>query len=344
MDVVLIPAYKPDKELLHVVDELKDLGFALVVVNDGSGEDYKEIFEAVSTKAHLVVLEKNRGKGGALKAGMAYIRDHLPECTAFITCDADGQHRAADVLRVKQLLDKGEKFVLTVRQRKGKIPLRSRFGNDLSKFVYTLLTNRYLSDNQSGLRGFHISNLDWMIQVERDKYDYEMNVLYYAAKMGIKVTTMPIDAIYIENNASSHFNPILDTYRIYRSLFALARGTLFSVIVAELAVLLADILFGSQYALFIVPIVGAVQLLTVTLLNKFLFLRQLLHREHFTTVSYTIISYFIYTLMCVIVQQVFPQLPLFLIFNGVLLICLPLRYFMHQLLFIAALTKEESRK
>lgn len=340
MDVVLIPAYEPDKELLNVVDELAALAFTIVVVNDGSGENYKDIFDAVSPKAHVVTLEKNCGKGAALKTGMAYIRDHLPDCTAFITCDADGQHRAADVLRVKHLLDKGEKFVLTVRQRKGKIPLRSRFGNDLSKFVYTLLTNRYLSDNQSGLRGFHISNLNWMIQVERDKYDYEMNVLYYAAKMGIKVTTLPIDAIYIENNASSHFNPILDTVRIYRSLFSLARGTFFALIAAELAMLIGSILLHNQYVFFLVPIVGAVELLSATLLNKFVFLKQLPHREHFTTVSYTIIVYFVYTLMCMVAHQMFPLLSLFLIFNGVLLICLPLRYFMHQLLFIAALTKE----
>lgn len=340
MNVVLIPAYEPDKELLNVVDELAALAFTIVVVNDGSGENYEDIFDAVRPKAHVVTLEKNCGKGAALKTGMAYIRDHLPDCTAFITCDADGQHRAADVLRVKHLLDKGEKFVLTVRQRKGKIPLRSRFGNDLSKFVYTLLTNRYLSDNQSGLRGFHISNLSWMIQVERDKYDYEMNVLYYAAKMGIKVTTLPIDAIYIENNASSHFNPILDTVRIYRSLFSLARGTFFALIAAELAMLIGSILLHNQYVLFLVPIVGAVELLSATLLNKFVFLKQLPHREHFTTVSYTIIVYFVYTLMCMVAHQMFPLLPLFLIFNGVLLICLPLRYFMHQLLFIAALTKE----
>ena len=294
MDVVLIPAYKPDKELLQVVEELQELGFHIVVVNDGSGEAYAGLFAAVSAKADVITLPKNRGKGGALKAGMAYIREQLPQCTAFITCDADGQHRAADVLRVKNLLDKGDKFVLTVRQRKGKIPFRSRFGNDLSKFVYTLLTNRYLSDNQSGLRGFHISNLDWMIRVERDKYDYEMNVLYYAAKMGIKITTLPIEAIYIENNASSHFNPILDTYRIYRSLFLLARGTFFSIIAAELAILFAGIWFSSpQYTLFIIPVVGGIELLTVTLLNRYVFLRQLPYREHFNTVSYTMIMYFI---------------------------------------------------
>ncbi len=341
MDVVLIPAYEPDKELVKVVDELSDLGFRIVVVNDGSGTACDEIFAAVSAKADVVTHETNRGKGAALKTGMAYIRDSIPECTAFITCDADGQHRAADVMRVKKLLDKGEKFVLTVRQRKGKIPLRSRFGNDLSKFVYALLTNRYLSDNQSGLRGFHISNLDWMINVERDKYDYEMNVLYYAAKMGIKVTTMPIDAIYIGNNASSHFNPVLDTFRIYRSLFTLAKGSFLGFLTAQLLVLVLGIVFRNNFVGTVIPMVGAVTLLQTTLLNKYVFLRKLPQREYLTSVGYTIITYFVYTLMCMLMQYVWPTLPLILIFNLVFLVCLPLRFFMHQLLFMASLTKED---
>lgn len=340
MTVVLIPAYEPDKELIKVVEELAASKFTIVVVNDGSGEAYADIFRQIADKTHIVTLEKNCGKGAALKAGMAYIKENLPDCTGFITCDADGQHRAEDVLRVKNLLDKGEKFVLTVRQRKGKIPFRSRFGNDLSKFVYTLLTNRYLSDNQSGLRGFHICNLDWLLNVEKNKYDYEMNVLYYAAKMGMKVSTLPIDAIYIENNASSHFNPVLDTLRIYKSLFTLARGTMISFLIAELLVLIFGFIVGTRYIGNAIPFVGAVSLVSCILLNKYIFLRKIPHREYFTTISYTIISYFIYTLMCMLLHKVCPVLPLIVVFNAVFLVCLPLRYFMHQLLFMASMTKE----
>ena len=43
--------------------------------------------------------------------------------------------------------------------------------------------------------------------------------------LGLHITTLPIETIYINDNASSHFNPLLDTWRIYKSLFYLARST-----------------------------------------------------------------------------------------------------------------------
>ena len=340
MDVILIPAYEPDCILVQLVQQLKSEGFEIVVVDDGSGAHYSAIFRAVGDNAHVVTLEHNSGKGAALKAGMCYIRDHLPACTHFITCDADGQHLPKDAVRIREQLHRGNEFVLTVRQRKGKIPLRSRVGNDLSKIVYTLLTNRYLSDNQSGLRGFSRSHLDWLVEVERNNYDYEMNVLYYAAKKRIRITTLPIDAIYIENNASSHFSPIRDTLRIYRSLFSLARGTLFSLLAVELLLLALSFFLSSVYIPFVIPGAGALSLLLTILLNKYVFLKRIPQPEYLTTIGYSIIHYFVYTLMCMLLALLWPALPLVLNFNIVYLVCLPLRYFLHQLIFIASLTKE----
>lgn len=340
MKCIIIPAYEPDGELVRIVEELSRHKFKIVVVDDGSGEKYADIFKKLEDKADIVVLEKNAGKGAALKAGMSYIKENLPKCKTFITCDADGQHRPEDVLRVQKMLNSGEKFVLTVRQRKGKIPFRSRFGNDLSKFVYALLTNRYLSDNQSGLRGFDISHIDWLLKVKKSNYDYEMNVLYCAAKMGIKITTLAIDAIYIENNASSHFNPILDTVRIYRSLFSLAKGNFFTLLLSEILILIFGIVFKNNYISFIVPSVGAISLLSGIILNKYVFLKDTPQGGYLTTIGYKIINYFVYTLMCLLVSFIWPQMSLIINYNIVYLVCLPLRFFMHQLIFIASLTKE----
>lgn len=340
MDVVIIPAYEPDEALVALTEELAADGFTLVVVDDGSGERYAPVFDAVRERAHIVTLPHNSGKGAALKSGMRYVRDHLPDCDCFITCDADGQHRPADVVRVRERLHRGDNFVLTVRERKGKIPFRSRFGNDLSRIVYALLTNRYLSDNQSGLRGFSRRHLDWMVEVERDNYDYEMNVLYYAAKMGLRITTLPIDAIYIENNASSHFSPVRDTLRIYRSLFALAGGTMVSFAVAELCILVASIAGMRPLAGWVVPTAGAVAMLLCILLNRLVFLRRMASREFLTTTVYTALHYFVYTLMCQLGCFLFPTLSLFAIFNMVYFLCLPLRFFLQQFVFIASITRD----
>ena len=340
MDVVLIPAYEPDEQLIGLTRHLKAEGFFVLVVDDGSGEAYKQVFAAAAENATVVTLAKNRGKGGALKTGMAYIRDELPDCRYFITCDADGQHRVEDVIRVRELLHSGQKFVLTVRRPRRGIPLRSKVGNVLSRYVYTLLTSRYLSDNQSGLRGFARDHLDWLLQVEKNNYDYEMNMLYYAAKKNIYVATLPIEAIYIDDNRSSHFNPIADTVRIYRSLFTLARGSLWGFAAAELTVLLGALLWGYRHITFTVPTAGALGYVVCALLNKYRIFRSTHCHDYLTMLIYTIIEYFVYTLGCILCGLLLPGLSLFFGFNLVYLLCIPLRYLLHKSIFIASRTHE----
>ena len=341
MDVVLIPAYEPDGQLIKIAEGLVREGFTVLTVDDGSGEKYADIFRRVKEYATVVTLEKNSGKGAALKTGMKYIKENMPDCENFITCDADGQHKIEDVVRVREKLHTGNKFVLTIRQRNTKIPFRSKIGNNLSRFVYALLTNRYLSDNQSGLRGFASRNIDWMIKVEKNNYDYEMNVLYYAAKMGLKVSTMTIDSIYIGNNESSHFNPIADTFKIYKSLFFLAQGTIWAFVASEIMVLLISVLLGYDYFMVTLPGVGAISYFICILLNKYIFFRDVPRYDYWSTLVFTVISYFIYTLMCLLCMLQFPNLPLIFAFNIVYLICIPIRYYLHKFIFIASLTKDD---
>ncbi len=340
MDIILIPAYEPDEELIGLVTRLKDRDFGVLVVDDGSGGDYAHIFDQVRQQATVVTHARNRGKGAALKTGMAYIRDKMPECEFFITCDADGQHRVEDVVRVRDMLHKGHGFVLSTRTPKKGTPLRSRIGNHLSRVVYALLANRYLSDNQSGLRGFSRVHIDWLIKVEKNNYDYEMNMLYYASKKNIHITTLPIETIYINNNAASHFNPILDTLRIYRSLFYLARGSMIAFLVSELLVLLVSIFIGYDYLMVTVPTVGALSCMVSAALNRFVVFRNMPCFDYLKNVIYTVISYFVYMLGCQIFMYATPWLPLFAAFNLVFLICIPLRYFLHKFTFIASRTRE----
>ena len=340
MDLVLIPAYEPEKQLITLARQLQGHGLQVLVVNDGSGNAYEDIFAQTAQFATVITLAKNSGKGAALKAGLAHIRDHIPQCDHFITCDADGQHRVEDVLRVREQLHKGEKFVLTVRQFHKDMPLRSKVGNSLSRFVYALLANRYLSDNQSGLRGFSRVHIDWLIRVEKDNYDYEMNVLYYAAKKNIRIATLPIEAVYIGSNESSHFNPIKDTVRIYKSLFSLAGGSFIGFLVSEFLVLALSVTLGYHQLLVSMPTVAAVSYLVTVILNRYIYFRGTPCHDYVSTLVYKVILYVFYTLGCLLVMFTLPQVPLFAAFNLVYLICIPLRFLFHKAIFLASKTRE----
>ena len=341
MDTVLIPAYEPDKELVKLTQQLKEAGFAVVIVDDGSGPDYREIFDAVEQDAHVLRHQHNRGKGAALKTGMAYIRDHMPDTPHFITCDADGQHQVEDVIRVSQQLQSGHKFVLTMRKRRKDIPMRSRVGNAMSRVVYALLTKRYLSDNQSGLRGFAREHIDWMVQVERDKYDYEMNVLYYAAKKSVPIHTILIEAIYIDNNQSSHFQPVKDTVRIYRSLFGLAIGQLVGFLTTWVLVAVASMAFGYEHWLVTIPATGIIAYTVHMTVDRCATFRNTRCYDQLTLMIHKIISHILYTLGCAVFYYAGQPIPLWAAFYIVFLLLIPLRYWLYKFTVIALRTQEQ---
>lgn len=318
---------------------IKNEGFHVLVVDDGSGEKYSEVFESIQPYATVVTHTKNKGKGAALKTGMNYLLYNGIDFENVITCDADGQHKVEDVVRVSESLHNGHKFVLTVRTPKKDVPFRSKFGNALSRVVYTLLTNRYLTDNQSGLRGFNKCHVEWLVDVEKDNYDYEMNVLYYAAKKNVNIHTLSIEALYIDNNSSSHFNPILDTVRIYRSLFGLAISSFIAFFVAEALIVGLSLTVGYRDIFLTVPGVGAVSYFVCIILNKYIVFRGTPCYDYWNMLVYTIISYFVYTPLCLLWMYAM-DIPLWLSFNITYFACIPLKYYLHKFIYIALRTKE----
>ena len=211
---ILIPAYNPDEKLLALLKELDGKFGGIVIVDDGSTKG-REIFpEAAKYAEKVLVHEKNRGKGAALKTGFAYIGDR-----DVITVDADGQHKPADIAKIAKALEtQRDGLVLGVRSFTGKVPFRSRFGNFWTRLFFFLMTGLSIRDTQTGLRGIPSGLLKRIAAIPGDRYEYEMAMLADAKSHDSRPVQIPIETVYIDENATSHFNPLLDTVRIYRSL------------------------------------------------------------------------------------------------------------------------------
>lgn len=333
--VAILPSYKPDGRLLTLIDELKENDIGVLVVDDGSGEDYKEIFKEASRSAAVITHKENRGKGAALKTGIAAVKEVFPDCSYFITADSDGQHRISDILRVVEELRHGARFVLSTRRfNKREMPFTSRLGNNLSRVVYCVLTGHYFTDNQSGLRGFSVSESDWLLKVGGEKYDYEMNMLYYADKQRIPITTVPIEAVYIDGNKSSHFDPAKDTLCIYRQLFKSAAATFISFAAAEFAVALISFTIGYWELHISLPSVGASVAMLDVLINRFVTFRGVKYADTARTVIYTVLRYAAYTVGCLLLRTLFLPyyIPLFLSYNIIMAAVVPFEYILHKLI------------
>ena len=223
--IVLIPAYKPQERLVGYVDELAASGFGrIVVVDDGSGEGFKSVFDELEAKPFCSVLRhaSNQGKGIALKTGFAHVVERHRDAVGVLTADADGQHVCEDCVRVAQAMSDGkESAVIGSRNFTfGKIPFRSWIGNRWSSLSFALVLGHWLPDTQTGLRAFPVSMLPQILEAPGERYEYEMGVLMKLVRSRLPVKTVPIKTVYEDGNASSHFSPLKDTIRINRLVLA----------------------------------------------------------------------------------------------------------------------------
>ncbi len=215
---ILIPAYRPGNNMITLLESLANEGFSVLVVNDGTDDKYNHIFEKAKDFATVIGYANNKGKGFALKYGFEHIGSIDKKPFGVVTADSDGQHSVADICKVANLLIENNSIVIGERDLTD-APLRSKIGNVMSQVVYTIVTGKYLSDNQAGLRGFPIRYLDRLIKTMGNRYEYEMNVVTNAAKRNRKIVETGIETIYIENNKESNFRPLRDTLLIQAGLW-----------------------------------------------------------------------------------------------------------------------------
>lgn len=246
---VLIPAYKPSDGLVRIVSRLdaSDVD-AIVVVDDGSGPEFASTFESVTRfgKVRLLRHAVNLGKGAALKTGINACLCEDPDAV-IVTADADGQHLPEDILRVaEQGHARRDALVLGTRAFDGQVPLRSRLGNHVTRHVLRLVLGYALGDTQTGLRALPARLAPRLLKLASRGYEFELDMLIGCKQFGVPIVQTPIQTVYLDQNASSHFNPLFDSMRIY---FALVRFVLASLTTA----LLDNLAFALLYAL-VVPV------------------------------------------------------------------------------------------
>lgn len=226
--VVLIPAYKPDAKMIDLVRSLYERELRVVIVDDGSGEAYTGQFRTAALYAHVITCAQNRGKGAAIKTGLAEIQANVQPPYVVVTADADGQHSIGDILRVaKEAGQFPQALVLGSRAISRHMPLRNWFGNFYTRIAFLLASGKLLRDTQTGLRGFSHLSVSLMLSTEGTRYEYETNVLLRWMRANRPLKEVPICTIYHNGNSGSHFRAVRDSAIIYKEIFRFAAPQLF---------------------------------------------------------------------------------------------------------------------
>lgn len=217
--IVVIPSYNPNNNLLDLLTDITFLtNYKIIIVNDGSTVN-EYIFDHCKKYAIVLNHKSNLGKGSAIKTALSYIHSTITTPINIVIIDSDGQHKVNDMINIFNTLSNNlDSLILGSRCFKGKIPLRSKIGNITTSFIFKNATGLKIKDTQTGLRGFNSNLLPLFMSVKGNRYEYEMNILLECAKNKIRIIEVPIETIYIDDNKSSHFNPIKDSILIYKTI------------------------------------------------------------------------------------------------------------------------------
>lgn len=231
-NVVLIPALNPPESLEEYVKELIHAGFRkIILVDDGSADQYQQLFKRIEEinsfpdeKIVLLRHEKNLGKGRALKTGFTYFIENCNDLQGIITVDSDGQHLVNDVIKISDAIDSAAEPTLVLGERSfhyDHVPFKSKFGNKLTCVIFSALNGKYIKDTQTGLRGFTKDILTAeFLNLSGERFEYEINMLIYAVKNHLSIKEISIETVYIDENKSTHFHPVKDSWKVYKVLFS----------------------------------------------------------------------------------------------------------------------------
>jgi len=207
--LVIVPTYNERDNIATLVGRIleQDPRLEVLVVDDGSSD--RTAAEAERAGAAVLRLRSNRGKGAAIRAGLARILPSDATHLAFI--DADGQHAPEDLPALLAAAREGEDFVIGSRMAElDTIPAYRYRTNEIGSRILTRMTGLEVEDAQSGFRVVSAALLR-RLSLNARGYIIETEMLLKAARHLKRFRHVPVRAIY---GGPSHYRPFRDTWII----------------------------------------------------------------------------------------------------------------------------------
>ncbi len=208
--------------------------FEVLVVDDGSQDDTPVV--ARGYPCRLLRHRVNRGKGAAIRTGLAKARGEL-----IVVMDADATYPASAIPRIVELLGDFD-LVRCNRPRQAEaMPALNQLGNRLFDLVLTFAHGLDGSDHLSGLYGLRREALLRM-RLEAEGFDIEAEIGIKARVRGLRVTSFPIP--YSSRLGEKKLHPWRDGLLILGRIVAmfLLYNPLITFVVPGLAVMIVSLL------------------------------------------------------------------------------------------------------
>jgi len=203
---VVVPAYNEEKTIAKVMEDLFEMGYEIIVVDDGSSDDtYNIVSRIIKEKKHGLLCRHllNRGLGAALRTGIEAALIEDPD--VIVTFDADGQHDPQDILSVSRPIINGDSDVVIGERNFKQMPYSKKFGNEVMNFITMIFYGIKVKDSQSGLRAFNRKAAETIIINARD-YGVSSEIIGEVKRHDLKLVEIPIKTIYTDYSMTKGTN------------------------------------------------------------------------------------------------------------------------------------------
>ena len=216
---IVLPAKNESGAVGKTVFNILQLGLVdeVIVVNDGSTDNTKEVAEQAGAK--VVTHPYSKGNGAAIKTGA---RAAIGNVIVFM--DADGQHDPKDIPRLIEKIEQGYDLVVGARQKGSQASVGRGVANALYNNLATYMTEHQVEDLTSGFRAVRADKFREFLYLLPNGFSYPTTSTMAFFRAGYSVTYIPIHAA--KRIGTSHIHPIKDGIRFFLIIFKIA--TLFS--------------------------------------------------------------------------------------------------------------------
>ena len=191
---VIIPIYNEIESLREIVKRVQDtkLAWEIVLVDDGSIDGTRDLLKEMDGKdnIHVVLHEKNQGKGAAVRTGFEAARGEV-----LLIQDADLEYDPRDYPTLLKPLEEGIADVVYGSRFLGGprrvVMFWHMIANYLLTFMTNILYNTILSDMETGYKVFRKEVIEGM-PLHAKRFDFEPEFTAKILKRKYRIFEVPI--------------------------------------------------------------------------------------------------------------------------------------------------------
>lgn len=205
---ILIPVYNHETAIGKMLQSVLHYGVPILLVDDGSDVICKKMLEQITehnkSQVSLIRLNRNSGKGAAVKAGINWL--HKQKFTHALQIDADGQHNVEDIKQfLKVASQHPQRFITGCPEYDDSVPKVRFYCRYLTHFwVWVNTLSFKIKDSMCGFRVYPVSEVQPLLSQCGNRMDFDTEVIVRWVWRGGDVINLPT-RVHYPSDGVSHY-------------------------------------------------------------------------------------------------------------------------------------------